>query len=85
MNQWLKKNGGYVNGDNFVWGSIKPLGLEYGGQDNVIDRIGLHLLANHIVIANVNNGGHYVWVTGVGNGFANVNDPGFNRNTYSFG
>lgn len=76
MNQWLKEHGGYVNGDLFVWALINPLGLQFGGLGNVIDRIGLHLLANHFVIANVDRGNHWVLVTGAGNGYYNINDPG---------
>lgn len=35
-------------------------------------------------MANVNNGGHWVLVTGVGDGYATVNDPGYDRGTYRF-
>lgn len=75
INDWLKKYNGYTNEDHFVWTSLTPLGLTFGSLDSVIDRIGLHLLANHFVIANVMNGAHWVLVTGAGNGFFNVNDP----------
>lgn len=27
MNTWLKKHGGYVSGDLYVWASIEPLGF----------------------------------------------------------
>ena len=41
--------------------------------------------AGHGIIANVNGGSHWVLITGcAGNGVFYVNDPGFNRNTYSF-
>ena len=85
MNEWLKEHGGYVSGDLFVWASVQPFGLIFGGIDTVTDRIGLHLLANHFVIANVRNGGHWVLVTGAGNGYFDVNDPGFDRTTYNVG
>ncbi len=41
------------------------------------------MLANHFVIANVMNGRHWVLVTGTGNGYFTVNDPGFERATYN--
>lgn len=70
---------------NIVWASVQPLGLVFGGIDTAVDRIGLHLLANHFVMANVMGGGHWVLVTGAGNGYFTVNDPGFDRNTYGVG
>jgi hypothetical protein len=39
-----------------------------------------------IVIANVDNGGHFVLVTGFDSGNVNfyVNDPGFDRQSYTY-
>lgn len=56
---------------------MNPLGLQFGGFDTDPNKIVLHLLANHFVIANVMKGRHWVLVTAVGSGFVNVNDPGF--------
>lgn len=32
LNTWLKGHGGYVSTDEFVWGSVKPIGLSYVGK-----------------------------------------------------
>ena len=32
LNKWLKGNGGYVNGDWLVWGSLNPTGLIWQGK-----------------------------------------------------
>lgn len=38
----------------------------------------------HGIVANVNNGGHWVLLTGcAGNGVYYVNDPGYSRDTYN--
>ena len=29
LNSWLRRYGGYVDGDNLVWGSIKPYGYSF--------------------------------------------------------
>lgn len=35
LNNWLKKNGGYVSGDSFVWDSTRPLGLPFSGFESL--------------------------------------------------
>jgi hypothetical protein len=32
LNHWLSLNGGYVNGDNFLWGSITPFKFIFEGK-----------------------------------------------------
>lgn len=83
MNQWLRDHGGYAYGDSFVWASIQPFGLAFGGLDpNPVYRIALHLQAGDFVIANVMGGAHWVLATSVSNGYMSVNDPGFNKAGY---
>jgi len=44
------------------------------------------LSAGHGIIANVRGGAHWVLLTGCrGGGVFDVNDPGFNQATYTFG
>ena len=31
LNEWLKKNGGYVSGDEYVWAAIDKLGFKFDG------------------------------------------------------
>jgi len=61
LNTWLKEHGGYVSGDLFVWGSVSHLGLSYVGKV-ANSNIAANLAANHIVIINVHNGAHWVWL-----------------------
>lgn len=39
MNDWLKKYNGYSNTDQYIWDSLGPFGLHFGGIDNNTDRI----------------------------------------------
>ncbi|CAM6001792.1 unnamed protein product [Sphagnum balticum] len=82
LNTWLKGHGGYVSGDLFVWGSVSSLGLSYVGK--VADgQIGSNVNANNVVVINVHGGAHWVLVTSVSGNTLNVNDPGFNTNSYT--
>jgi len=83
MNQWLKNNHGF-SGDNFVWDSLRPLGLKFDGKVNGKDQISGALNSGKGVILNVNNGGHYVLATGVTPTGYTVMDPGYPRKEYSF-
>lgn len=85
MNEWLKKNNGYTDEDTFVWNSIMPLGLAYGGLDPFVDRLRFHLIAGRPVVANVMNGAHWVYVTGYGNGYFTVYDPKYDKLVYNTG
>lgn len=82
LNTWLKGHGGYVSGDLFVWGSVKPLGLSYIGKVSNAN-IASSLSANHIVILNVHGGHHWVLATSMSGSTIHVNDPGFNTASYT--
>eukprot|EP01012_Entosiphon_sulcatum_P002857 TRINITY_DN1070_c0_g1_i1.p2 TRINITY_DN1070_c0_g1~~TRINITY_DN1070_c0_g1_i1.p2 ORF type:complete len:221 (+),score=34.69 TRINITY_DN1070_c0_g1_i1:40-702(+) len=88
LNNWLKSNGGYVSGCDIIWskadafGKTSFQGLEKAGESAICSG----LSAGHGIIANVNNGQHWVLLTGCqGNGVFSVNDPGYNRATYTLG
>ncbi len=94
LNVWLRENGGYSNNDlietqvplidpeRIFWlddAFHKVNDLKYEEVTDYLDK-------GRIVIANVNNGGHFVLLTGYstdGDTFA-VNDPGYSRDTYSY-
>ena len=82
LNTWLTRNGGYVSGDLFVWGSVSPLGMKF---IKVISNsnIASSLSAGHIVILNVRNGGHWVLATSMSGNTIYVNDPGYSTTSYS--
>ena len=48
-----------------------------------MNSIGAPLYFTHFVIANVNQGRHWVIVTGVTGNEITVNDHGYNRDSYS--
>lgn len=80
FNEWLKKNGGY-SGNSFVWGTATaPFSLNYLGQfGNPSSYVG----ENSIVILNVHNGGHWVLAKSYSNGVYQVNDPGYQTDSYT--
>lgn len=82
LNTWLKHNGGYVSGDLFVWGAVSHLGLSYVGKVSN-SNIASNLAANHIVILNVHNGGHWVLATSMSGSTIHVNDPGYSTTSYT--
>lgn len=86
LDSWLTSNGGYADGCNIYWGSVDTFGCTtYIGKQNPTEsEICNGLDAMHGLIANVNNGGHWVLLTGcAGGGVFYVNDPGYSRDTYS--
>ena len=85
VNAWLRNNGGYVSGDLFVWGSVGAFGLGFVGKAYNSNDIQNHFRAGRAVILNVNNGGHWVLMTGISGTNYLVNDPGFSRTSYGFG
>ena len=85
LNSWLKSHGGYVSGDLFVWGAVAPFGMSFVGFSSNHNDIRNHFNAGKAVILNVNNGGHYVLMTGHSSTAYNVNDPGFARGSYTNG
>ena len=82
LNQWLKANGGYARGDEFVWASINKLGLTFGGFVSNAN-IKSSLDAGKVVICNVHNGGHWVLAHGYSGDNILVNDPGYSTTSYS--
>lgn len=63
LNTWLKANGGFVNKDDFVWGSVNSLGLSFSGKlPNSLVRINLDV--GYIVIIHVRKQTHWVLATG---------------------
>ena len=86
LNSWLRSHGGYY-GNLFVWGSVAPFGLTYQGQPSNKQTLSQYTCdGKHIVILNVNNGGHWVLATGCSDNNQSffVNDPGYSRTSYSF-
>jgi len=88
FNTWLIHNGGYVSGCDIIWskadsfGKTKFQGIEKAAEADICNGV----KAGHGVIANVNGGHHWVLITGCrGGGVFDVNDPGYNRATYSMG
>jgi len=88
FNNWLKGNGGYVSGCDIAWakadnfGKTKFQGVETASEAAICSGVS----AGHGVIANVNGGEHWVLITGCrGGGVFSVNDPGFNKATYTMG
>ena len=98
FNQWLRTHNGYIGANNFEEGSIDnvssllphsavwPSDGHHGTND--IDTAELKLyIETRVVIANVLKGRHFVLVVGVDaldSDVLYVNDPGFNRTTYSY-
>jgi len=88
FNTWLKANGGYEGGCDIYWGKADSFGktafqsIEHADEASICSG----LSQGHGVIANVMNGKHWVLLTGCkGGGVFTVNDPGFNRDTYTMG
>lgn len=82
---YLTQHGGYANGCDIIWskaddfGVTKFQGIQYANEQEICN--GLSQM--HGIIANVNNGGHWVLLTGcAGGGVFYVNDPGYSRTTY---
>jgi len=86
LDEWLTQNGGYANGCDIYWGKVDAFGVtSFQGIERANEQeICNGLAAGHGIVANVNNGGHWVLLTGcAGNGVFYVNDPGYSRSTYS--
>jgi len=86
FNAWLKSNGGYASGCDLYWGKADAFGkttfqsIETASESDICSGVA----AGHGVVANVRGGSHWVLITGCrGGGVFNVNDPGFNQNTYT--
>ena len=85
LNSWLRNNGGYVQGNLFVWGSVGSFGLGFVGKAYSANDIQSYFRQGKAVILNVNNGGHWVLMTGISGSSYLVNDPGYARTSYGFG
>jgi len=88
LNSWLKQNGGYASGCDIYWGKVDAFGKTHFQSVETASEASIcsGLSQGHGIIANVNGGSHWVLLTGCrGGGVFNVNDPGFNRNTYTMG
>lgn len=84
MNEWLKKNNGYVREDNFVFNSVDKLGIKYK-QFIHNNNIKPSLDAGNVVILHVHKGTHYVLATGYNGDNIHVHDPYYNTTSYSLG
>eukprot|EP01016_Furgasonia_blochmanni_P019229 TRINITY_DN215_c0_g1_i7.p1 TRINITY_DN215_c0_g1~~TRINITY_DN215_c0_g1_i7.p1 ORF type:complete len:291 (+),score=37.33 TRINITY_DN215_c0_g1_i7:126-875(+) len=81
LNRWLTYNGGY-EGNLFKWDSVAAFGLNFLGFDDNVASIKSKFADGNVVILNVNQGHHWVLMTGaLNNGFA-INDPGYNKEKY---
>ncbi len=86
FNSWLKSQRGYASGCDIYWGKADSFGkTSFQGIEKANEAAICAGLSNgHGIIANVNGGHHWVLLTGCkGGGVFTVNDPGFNRATYS--
>lgn len=96
LNEWLKLNDGYDDSNDLIETQVPlidpsriawPEDAMHKTNDLSFDTVRSYLDKGRIVIANVNNGGHFVLLTGYsevdGDTFA-VNDPGYDRATYSY-
>lgn len=95
LNQWLIANDGYTDGNNLIETQVPLIDPErifwlddafHKTNDLTYEEVCQFLDKGRIMIANVNNGGHFVLLTGYsttdGDTFV-VNDPGYHRDTYS--
>lgn len=85
LDSFLTHNGGYASGCNIIWSAADKYGkttfqaIETANESEICSG----LSKGHGIIANVNNGGHWVLLTScAGNGVFNVNDPGYSRTQY---
>lgn len=96
FNQWLKLNEGYDGSNNLIETQvplIDPIRVYWlddamhRTNDLSFEEVCSYIDKGRIMIANVNNGGHFVLLTGYsttdGDTFS-VNDPGYDRATYSY-
>lgn len=96
LNQWLKENDGYDGSNDLIETAVPNIDPKrifwpddgfHKKNDLSYDVICSYLDKGRIVIANVNNGGHFVLLIGYsqtdGDTFL-VNDPGYARDSYSY-
>jgi len=86
LNSWLRDNGGYASGCLIYWAKPDELGFtSFNGMQNPdYDTVCGSVNNGNGIVANVNNGGHYVLITSCdGNGNYNVNDPAGRRTSFA--
>ncbi len=81
LNTWLKKNGGYVSGNLFVWASVTKKGLPWYNFISV-SNLKHSMDAGRHCILNVHSGHHWVLATGYSGSSIKVNDPGYSTTHY---
>eukprot|EP00048_Salpingoeca_helianthica_P014611 m.222564 g.222564 ORF g.222564 m.222564 type:complete len:188 (+) comp16056_c0_seq1:341-904(+) len=89
LNSYLQNHGGYVRGDDIIWGTVDALGFStFMGMESVtVDDLSWGLSQCHGIVVEVRGGAHWVLLTdyrGDGQTFG-VNDPYFDQATYTFG
>ena len=94
LNEWLRNNDGY-SGNNLIETQVPLIDPErifwlddafHTTNDLSFEVVCSYISKGRIVIANVNNGGHFVLLNGYvddGDTFS-VLDPGYNRDSYSY-
>ncbi|CAM9340370.1 unnamed protein product, partial [Ectocarpus fasciculatus] len=95
LNQWLRLNDGYDGSNNLIETAVPnidptriawPEDAMHRENDLPYETVASYLEQGRIVIANVDEGGHFVLLTGYstdGDTFA-VNDPGHDIDTYTY-
>ena len=96
LNVWLKNNDGYDGSNDLIESAVPnidparivwPEDAMHRENDLSFEEVASYLDKGRIVIANVNDGGHFVLLTGYSledkDTFA-VNDPGYAKDTYSY-
>lgn len=81
LNKWLTANGGY-SGPGLNPDSVGPLGLSWEGKYSKSE-IKAKLDAGKVVAVNVNGGKHWVLAHSYSGDNINVNDPYFDKGSYS--
>jgi hypothetical protein len=89
LNDWLTRNGGYVDGDLLVWDAVSKLGpISMYAYTSHLSRPQLNTYIHNCmpVVVNVRGGTHWVLVTNYTSNpdVWEVNDPYFNQNTYNY-
>ncbi len=64
VNNWLLNHDGFYLDSYLVWDSFHSFGMHYVGKTSTEANIRNFFNAGHVVILNVNNGGHWVLLTG---------------------
>lgn len=88
FNTWLTKNGGYASGCLIYWAKADNLGFSQfiGFQHPDYSTVCSSISKSNGIVANVNNGHHYVLLTGcAGSNTYNVHDPAGRRTTFGHG